>query len=140
MDVLALKAMIVIEPVGIDERRAALSILGQNLLGMMGMDLFTQVRQFCPSGGQRDDVFCRDCQDSSFSGRYRKLYRILSIEDLIVAAMVNLLGRSAPQGTGSVYIVDSLDEICVAKEERVYSLMMNLAMKWWLAAGSRKTP
>jgi len=58
MEVLALKVMIVIQPVCTDERGAAFSVLGQNLLGVLRVDLFSQVHQFGPGSGQRDNVLC----------------------------------------------------------------------------------
>lgn len=60
MNVLPLQAMIMIEPFGVDERGAALAVLGDDLLAPLAADLFAELGELGAGLGEGDDVFGRD--------------------------------------------------------------------------------
>ena len=52
-----LQAVVVIEPLGIDEGGAALAVFGDDLLAMLAANLFAQLRDLRPGFGKGNDAF-----------------------------------------------------------------------------------
>src|SRR2546422_9130562 len=79
MNMFSLQAMIVVQPLGINQGSAALPVFGNDLFASRGADLFTEFRQFGTRVTERDDVLGRNGHKILLVGQgLYFLYRILS--------------------------------------------------------------
>lgn len=60
MNVLPLQAMVMVEPLGVDERGAALAVLRDDLLAPFAANLLAKLGQLGAGLGEGDDVFGRN--------------------------------------------------------------------------------
>jgi hypothetical protein len=61
--VLAFQSMIVVQPLGIDERRARAAVFRDESFTAFGADNFAELRQLCSGVTKRDDVFGCNCHE-----------------------------------------------------------------------------